>query len=85
MVSPEYRKRELKPLNDRFCLAEACLVADVVQHLQDAAGNKAFHPRCVSYVLYLQCGSFVYFMGGQSRDIDVQRSFVRFEDETKKV
>ena len=45
MVSPEYRKRELKPLNDRFCLAEACLVADVVQHLQDAAGNKAFHPR----------------------------------------
>lgn len=45
MVSPEYRKKELKPLNDRFCLAEACLVADVVQHLQDAAGNKAFHPR----------------------------------------
>ncbi len=45
MVSPEYRNRELKPLNDRFCLAEACLVADVVQHLQEAAGNKAFHPR----------------------------------------
>lgn len=45
MVSPEYRKKELKPLNDRFCLAEACLVADVVQHLQDAAGTRAFHPR----------------------------------------
>lgn len=45
MVAPEYRNRELKPLNDRFCLAEACLVADVVQHLQDASGSKAFHPR----------------------------------------
>ncbi|CAM9285200.1 unnamed protein product [Scytosiphon promiscuus] len=47
MVSPEYRKKQLKPLNDRFCLAEACLVADVVQHLQDAAGTKGFHPRAV--------------------------------------
>lgn len=45
MVSPEYRKKQLKPLNDRFCLAEACLVADVVQHLQDEAGTSGFHPR----------------------------------------
>ena len=45
MVSPEYRKKVLKPLNDRFCLAEACLLADVVQHLQTEAGHKAFHPR----------------------------------------
>eukprot|EP00904_Undaria_pinnatifida_P001496 jgi/Undpi1/11347/HiC_scaffold_30.g13644.m1 len=47
MVSPEYRKTVLKPLNDRFCLAEACLLADVVQHLQAEAGHKAFHPRAV--------------------------------------
>ena len=49
MVSPEYRKKVLKPLNDRFCLAEACLLADVVQHLQTEAGNKAFHPRYRTY------------------------------------
>ncbi|CAN0052201.1 unnamed protein product [Laminaria digitata] len=47
MVSPEYRKKVLKPLNDRFCLAEACLLADVVQHLQAETGHKAFHPRAV--------------------------------------
>lgn len=45
MVDPDYRNKVLKPLNDRFCLAEACLLADVVQHLQHEAGNKAFHPR----------------------------------------
>lgn len=45
MVDPEYRKKILKPLNDRFCLAEACLLADVVQYLQNEAGIKAFHPR----------------------------------------
>lgn len=46
-VSTEYRKKILKPLNDRFCLAEACLLADVVQYLQDEAGNRAFHARAV--------------------------------------
>lgn len=46
MVAPEYRSKVLKPLNDRFCLAEACLLADVVQYLQEEAGRKAFHPRC---------------------------------------
>lgn len=45
MVSPGYRRKQLKPLNDRFCLAEGCLLADVVEHLQAAAGKKAFHPR----------------------------------------
>lgn len=61
MVSPEYRKKVLKPLNDRFCLAEACLLADVVQHLQTEAGNKAFHPRYrtyqvpVFYTRYTRC------------------------------
>lgn len=45
MVDPEYRRKVLKPLNDRFCLAEACLLADVVQHLQSEAGVNGFHPR----------------------------------------
>ncbi|CAM9196738.1 unnamed protein product [Ectocarpus sp. 6 AP-2014] len=47
MVSPGYRRKQLKPLNDRFCLAEGCLLADVMEHLQAAAGKKAFHPRAV--------------------------------------
>lgn len=47
VIDPHYRKNVLKPLNDRFCLAEACLIADVVENIQSSTGDKTFHPRYV--------------------------------------
>ncbi|CAN0368121.1 unnamed protein product, partial [Discosporangium mesarthrocarpum] len=46
-VDPEYKTKKLKPLNDRFCLAEACLLADVVQYLEDQVGPGVYYPRAV--------------------------------------
>ncbi|CAJ1403743.1 unnamed protein product [Effrenium voratum] len=45
ILPPEQRKRRLKPLNDLFSTAEACLLADVVQWFRDR--KVPFDPRSV--------------------------------------
>lgn len=42
-LSPNVRKKRLKPLNDLFSMSECCLIADVFQFLTDA--NIPFCPR----------------------------------------
>lgn len=44
-ISMQYRKTYIKPLNDLFTLAEACLVADTIQGLRDQ--NLSFDPSAV--------------------------------------
>ena len=44
-LSPEDRRKRLKPLNDLFSMAECCLIADVVQFFKDR--NIPFSPRNV--------------------------------------
>lgn len=63
VVSPEYRRNFLKPLNDRFCLAEACLLADVVQYLEDFAGSRAYHPRSVWFEFVGELWSRMMYLG----------------------
>lgn len=54
-ISPEYRNAHVKPLNDQFSLAEACLLADTVQGLIDH--GIPFDPAAVGIEMPTQSGS----------------------------